>query len=54
MIDWATASSQPTAGGTLLLAVATFASVRPADRYARVAEQPLRAGLRPVDRPGPR
>ena len=37
-IDWATISSLATAGGTLVLAVATFASVRSANRSARVAE----------------
>lgn len=39
--DWATISSLATAGGTLVLAVATFASVRSANRSARVAEQAL-------------
>ncbi len=37
-----------TAGGTLVLAVATFSSVRSANRSARVAELSLLAGLRPV------
>src|SRR3984893_1213186 len=48
MADWATISSLATAGGTLVLAVATFASVRSANRAARAAERSLLAGLRPV------
>jgi len=43
-----TISSLATAGGTLVLAVATFASVRSANRSARVAERSLLLGLRPV------
>ena len=39
MADWVTISSLATAGGTLVLAVATFSSVRSANRSARVAEQ---------------
>jgi hypothetical protein len=46
--DWVTISSLATAGGTLVLAVATFSSVRSANRSARVAEQSLLVGLRPV------
>ncbi|HLY34762.1 MAG TPA: hypothetical protein VKQ07_09530 [Jatrophihabitantaceae bacterium] len=46
--DWATISSLATAGGTLVLAIATFASVRSANRAARAAERSLLAGLRPV------
>jgi hypothetical protein len=46
--DWATISALATAGGTLVLAVATFASVRSANRAARTAERSLLAGLRPV------
>ncbi|MDQ6927396.1 MAG: hypothetical protein M3159_01885 [Actinomycetota bacterium] len=37
-----------TAGGTLVLAVATFSSVRSSNRSARLAEQALQVGLRPV------
>jgi hypothetical protein len=48
MADWATISSLATAGGTLVLALATFSSVRSANRSARVAEQALLVGLRPV------
>lgn len=47
MADWATISSLATAGGTLILAIATFGSVRSANRSARVAEQALLAGQRP-------
>jgi hypothetical protein len=46
--DWATISSLATAGGTLVLAVATFSSVRSATRAARIAEQALLVGVRPV------
>jgi hypothetical protein len=46
--DWVTISSLATAGGTLVLAVATFSSVKSANRSARVAERSLLAGLRPV------
>jgi hypothetical protein len=48
MADWATISSLATAGGTLVLAVATFSSVKSANRSARLAEQSLLVGLRPV------
>lgn len=46
--DWASVASLATAAGTLVLAVATFASVRSANRTARAAEQSLQAGLRPL------
>jgi hypothetical protein len=46
--DWVTISALATAGGTLVLAFATFASVRSANRAARVAERSLLVGLRPV------
>lgn len=48
MADWVTISSLATAGGTLVLAVATFSSVRSSNRSARVAERSLYAGMRPV------
>lgn len=48
MADWVTISSLATAGGTLVLAGATFASVRSANRAARVAEQSMLVGLRPL------
>jgi len=47
-MDWATASSLATAGGTLVLAAATFASIRSANRAARVAEISVMANLRPL------
>jgi hypothetical protein len=55
MADWSTIASLATAGGTLVLAVATFSSVRYGQRSARIAERSTaiaeRAfllGLRPV------
>jgi hypothetical protein len=55
MTDWSTIASLATAGGTLVLAVATFASIRSAnrsartsERAARTAEQSLLAGQRPL------
>jgi len=46
--DWSTISSLATAGGTLVLAAATFAAVRSANQSARVTERTLLAGIRPV------
>jgi hypothetical protein len=46
--DWVTISSLATAGGTLVLAGATFAAVRSANRSTRLAEQSLLAGIRPL------
>lgn len=48
MADTSTIASLATAGGTLVLALATFASTRSANRAARVSEQALKLGLRPV------
>jgi hypothetical protein len=48
MADWVTISSLATAGGTLVLAVATFSSVRSGNRSARVAEKSLLLGTRPI------
>ena len=48
MTDWATISSLATAGGTLVLAAATFAAVRSANRSARATERALLAGIRPL------
>jgi hypothetical protein len=48
MADWTTISALSTAGGTLVLAAATFASVRSANRSARATERALLAGIRPV------
>jgi hypothetical protein len=45
VIDWA---AWGTSIGTLVLAVATFAAVRSANRSARIAERALLAGLRPL------
>jgi hypothetical protein len=47
-MDTATIASLATAGGTLVLALATFASTRSANRAARISEQSLKVGLRPV------
>ena len=48
MADWATISALATAGGTLVLAGATFAAVRSGNRAARVAERALLAQMRPL------
>lgn len=48
MTNWVTISSFATAGGTLVLALATFASVRSANQAARTAERALQVNLRPV------
>lgn len=48
MTDWTTVSSLATAGGTLVLASATFASVRSAHQAARATERALLAAIRPV------
>jgi hypothetical protein len=46
--DWPTIASLSTAGGTLVLAVATFSSVRSSNRAARSAEESRRGSLRPL------
>ena len=48
MADWATISSLATAGGTLVLAVATFAAVRSSNHSARIAELALQEQRRPL------
>ncbi len=48
MADTSTIASLATAGGTLILALATFSATRSANRAARVSEQALKVGLRPV------
>ena len=48
MADTSTIASLATAGGTLILAVATFSSTRSANRAARISEQALNIGLRPL------
>ncbi|RAG86598.1 hypothetical protein DN069_05460 [Streptacidiphilus pinicola] len=47
-IDWGTVSAVLTAGGTLVLAVASFGSIRSAERAARSAERALQVSLRPI------
>jgi hypothetical protein len=48
MADASTIASLATAGGTLILALATFSSTRSANRAAMATEQSLKIGLRPV------
>src|SRR6478752_4083425 len=48
MADTATIASLATAAGTLVLAVATFASTRSANHSARIAERALDLNLRPL------
>src|SRR6476620_3948144 len=55
MTDWPTVASLATAGGTLMLAAATFSSVRAGQRSTRIAERStgiaeraLLVGMRPV------
>lgn len=47
-VDWTTISSLATAGGTLVLAIATFAAVRSSNRSARIAEVALQEQRRPL------
>ncbi len=47
-IDWSTVATLATALGTLVLAIATFAAVRSANRATRVAEAAYQVNLRPV------
>jgi hypothetical protein len=48
VFDWVLAADLGTAVGTTVLAVATFASTRSANRSARVAERALLEGIRPI------
>jgi hypothetical protein len=48
MSDWSTIASIGTAAGTLVLAIATYASVRSAKRSAQASERALLAAIRPV------
>jgi hypothetical protein len=48
MADWVTISALASAGGTLVLAGVTVASVRSANRAARVAERSLLAAQQPL------
>jgi hypothetical protein len=47
-VNWQIISALATAAGTLVLAVATFSAVRSSNRSARIAEQALRTGMRPL------
>ena len=47
-IDWTTVADLSTGFGTLVLAAATFASVRSSNRTARLTERALQADLRPL------
>jgi hypothetical protein len=46
--DWTTVSAMVTGAGTLVLAIATFASVRSSNRSARIAEAALQEQRRPL------
>jgi len=46
--NWATVADLGTALGTLILAAATFSAVKSANLTARVIQQSLLVGLRPV------
>jgi hypothetical protein len=48
MADWATISALATAGGTLVLAGATFVAVRSSHASTRITERALLAAIRPV------
>ena len=48
MADWVTISALATAGGTLVLAGATFSAVRSAHASTRVTERALLASIRPL------
>jgi hypothetical protein len=48
MADWSTIASFATAAGTLVLALATFSAVRSSNRSARIAEDTLLTGMRPL------
>jgi hypothetical protein len=47
-VNWATIASLATAAGTLVLGLATFASVRSSNRSARIAEAALQEQRRPL------
>jgi hypothetical protein len=48
MADWSNIANFATAGGTLVLAVATFSAVRSSNRSAKIAEEGLLANIRPL------
>lgn len=47
-MDWSIAANLATAAGTLVLAIATFFSIRTANRSNRTAARALQQGLRPI------
>ena len=47
-MDWSVAANLATAAGTLVLAIATFISIRSANRSNRTADRALRQGMRPI------
>ncbi len=47
-MDWGVAANLATAAGTLVLAIATFLSIRTAIRSNRTADRALQQGLRPI------
>jgi hypothetical protein len=47
-MEWTTVAEIGTAGGTLVLAVATFASVRSSNSSARLAERSLQSAIKPL------
>jgi hypothetical protein len=53
MADWPTIASLATAGGTLVLAVATFSSVRAGRRSTRIAERSTGIAERALSEPRP-
>lgn len=48
MAEITTIAELGTAGGTLVLAIATFSATRSANRSARIAEKSLLVGMRPT------
>jgi hypothetical protein len=48
MAEVSTIAALATGGGTLVLAIATFSATRSSNRRARIAEQALQIGVRPV------
>jgi hypothetical protein len=51
--DWSTIASLATAGATLVLAAATFVSVRAGNRTAKASERALLAGISSGPAPTP-
>ncbi len=47
-MQWSTVASLATAGGTLVLAIATFSATRSSNRSARLAERAILLQNRPV------